>query len=140
MERCLHYQRKWNYWWYMMIQKRCSLSTLVIVFTLIFYVSCSPAVSAQIDYLRRMSRTELQNLLRSWYRYYQVLERQGLTSESDRSHVGKTYVTMNCFFNLDLMCDFEFFVLFLCLPLLLFREWCHTFHVFCITYLLVVLF
>jgi hypothetical protein len=36
-----------------------------------------------------MSLAEIQDLLRVWFRYYQILERQGLTTESDRQKMGE---------------------------------------------------
>lgn len=70
---------------------RCQYPSLHIVFvlTVLLSCSCSFVLNAQFDNLRNMSLAEIQELLRAWYRYYQVIERQGLTTESDRKKMGE---------------------------------------------------
>lgn len=70
---------------------RCQYPSLHIVFILTVLLSCSFSfvLNAQFDNLRNMSLAEIQDLLRVWYRYYQILERQGLTTESDRRKMGE---------------------------------------------------
>lgn len=72
---------------------RCQFSSLQVLFslTLIFSCSFSLVFNTQFDNLRNMSVPEIKALVRTWYRYYQILEQRGLTTEIDRRQMGKSY-------------------------------------------------
>lgn len=60
-----------------------------LVLILILYCPLACISSDGFDNLRRMSLSDIRNILRDWFIYYQKLEQQGLTTESDRRHLGE---------------------------------------------------
>ena len=60
-----------------------------LVLMLILYCPLGCISSDGFNNLRRMSLSDIQDILRDWFIYYQKLEQQGLTTESDRRHLGE---------------------------------------------------
>ena len=60
-----------------------------LVLMLILYCPLACISSDGFNSLRRMSLSDIRNILRDWFIYYQKLEQQGLTTESDRRHLGE---------------------------------------------------
>ena len=65
-----------------------TMSFQIVSILLFLSIVVSVAVSMNIPNGRFRSLQDVQRILQLWNRYFNILEKQGLTTESDRNQIG----------------------------------------------------
>ena len=69
-----------------------TMSFQIVSILLFLSIVVSVAVSMNIPNGRFRSLQDVQRILQLWNRYFNILEKQGLTTESDRNQIGILHI------------------------------------------------